>query len=158
MATIWSPFCGYNMAYCVELRDKDLSSYLNNIRSDRWFMELSVWSLACPRSVFQRYHSEKHVSEFYPQDGGESQLASKLRHCHPRLVNGSTFSGQFSSVPFICCERALSLAADSTRLNWTVLWRRVRRREFGITNMFIIHREKWRHRSYGHYTIAMLWV
>jgi len=21
--------------------------------------------------------------EFYPQDGGESQLASKLRHCHP---------------------------------------------------------------------------
>jgi len=21
--------------------------------------------------------------EFYPQDGGESHLASKLRHCHP---------------------------------------------------------------------------
>jgi len=27
--------------------------------------------------VFQRYHSEK--PEFYPQDGGESQLALKLR-------------------------------------------------------------------------------
>ena len=25
----------------------------------------------------------KHLSEFYPQDGGESQLALKLRHCHP---------------------------------------------------------------------------
>jgi len=26
----------------------------------------------------------KIISEsFYPQDGGESQLASKLRHCHP---------------------------------------------------------------------------
>ena len=25
----------------------------------------------------------KHLSEFYPQDGGERQLASKLRHCHP---------------------------------------------------------------------------
>jgi len=31
----------------------------------------------------QRYHSEKHLSEFYPQDGGESQLALKLCHCHP---------------------------------------------------------------------------
>jgi len=26
------------------------------------------------------YHSEKHLSEFYPQDGGESQLALKLRY------------------------------------------------------------------------------
>ena len=34
-------------------------------------------------SVFQRYDSEKHLSEFYPQDGDESQLASKLRHYHP---------------------------------------------------------------------------
>jgi len=25
----------------------------------------------------------KTLSEFYPQDGGESQLALKLRHCHP---------------------------------------------------------------------------
>jgi len=35
------------------------------------------------QSVFQQYHSEKHLPEFYPQDGGESQLALKLRHCHP---------------------------------------------------------------------------
>jgi len=35
------------------------------------------------KSVFQRYHSDKHLSEFCPQDGGESQLASKLRHCRP---------------------------------------------------------------------------
>ena len=40
---------------------------------------MSVWSLACQRSAFRRYNSEKHLSEFYPQqDGGESQLASKL--------------------------------------------------------------------------------
>jgi len=24
--------------------------------------------------------------EFYPQDGGESQLAWKLRHCHPMYM------------------------------------------------------------------------
>ena len=47
---------------------------------------MSVWSLACQQSVFQRYHSEIHLSEFYPQDGGESQLASKLRHCHPMYM------------------------------------------------------------------------
>ena len=40
-------------------------------------MKTSVWSLTCQRSVFQRYYSGKHLSEFYPQDGGESQLASK---------------------------------------------------------------------------------
>jgi len=33
-------------------------------------------------SPTKQYHSEKSLSEFYPQDGGESQLASKLRHCH----------------------------------------------------------------------------
>jgi len=55
--------------------------------SIRSFMKMSVWSLACQQSVFQRYHhSEKHFSEFYPQHGGESQLASKLRHCHPMYI------------------------------------------------------------------------
>jgi len=28
---------------------------------------MSVWSLACPQGVFQRYHSEKHLSEFCPK-------------------------------------------------------------------------------------------
>jgi len=45
-------------------------------------MKMSVWSLACQESLFYRYHSDKHLPEFYPQDGGESQLALKLRHCH----------------------------------------------------------------------------
>jgi len=45
-------------------------------------MKMSIWSLACQKSALQRYHSAKHLSEFYPQNGGESQLASKLRHCH----------------------------------------------------------------------------
>jgi len=45
-------------------------------------MKMSVWSISCQQSVFQRCYSEKHLREFYPQDGGKSQLASKLRHCH----------------------------------------------------------------------------
>ena len=32
-------------------------------------------------------HSEKHLSEFYPQDGGESQLTLKLRHSHPMYTH-----------------------------------------------------------------------
>jgi len=32
--------------------------------SIRWFMKMSVWSLACRQSVFQWHHSEKHLSEF----------------------------------------------------------------------------------------------
>jgi len=46
-------------------------------------MKMSVWSLSCQQSEFQCYHNEKHLPEFYPQDGGESQLASKLHHWHP---------------------------------------------------------------------------
>jgi len=30
----------------------------------------------------------KHLSEFYPQDGDESQLALKLRHRHPMYITG----------------------------------------------------------------------
>jgi len=132
-------------------------------------MKLSVRSLACPRSVLQRYHSEKHISEFYPYRSFTHKMAAKaswhrnyvtVTLCVTRLVNGSTFSGQFSSVPFICCERALSLAADSTRLNWTALWRRVRRRVFGITNMFIIQGEVtsqnlWS--RYDRYFVGITW-
>jgi len=44
-------------------------------------MKMSVRSPARQQSVFQQYHSENALPEFYPQDGGESQLASKLRHC-----------------------------------------------------------------------------
>jgi len=81
MATIRSSFCGYIMASCVELRGEDLSCYLNNIQSVGLWKCMITW--ACQQSVFQRYQSEKHLSEFYPQDGDESRLASKLRHCHP---------------------------------------------------------------------------
>jgi len=35
---------------------------------------------------------EKHLSKFYPQDGGESQLALKLRHCHP-MYGGAPITG-----------------------------------------------------------------
>ena len=33
MPTVRSPFCGYNMAQCAELRGEDLSCYVNNIQS-----------------------------------------------------------------------------------------------------------------------------
>jgi len=52
-------------------------------------MEMSVWSLACQQSVFQRYHSDKYLWEFYPQDGDETQLALKLRHCQPYVLHAS---------------------------------------------------------------------
>ena len=39
--------------------------------------KISVWPQACKQSVFQRNHSEKkQLLEFYPQNGGESLLAS----------------------------------------------------------------------------------
>jgi len=34
---------------------------------------------------------ENHFSEFYPQDGCESQLALKLRHCHPMYITNDAY-------------------------------------------------------------------
>ena len=82
-----------------------------------WSLEAqSLWkcqynhSLSCQQSVFQRYHSEKHLWQFYPQDGRESQLALNLRHCHP-MYN---------------CKRRLYLVALA-RLKYSLIskiWRR----------------------------------
>jgi len=37
---------------------------------------MSLWSLTDQQSVFKRYHSKKHLWEFYPQNGGEITLLS----------------------------------------------------------------------------------
>ena len=42
------------------------------------YENVGLWSLACQQSVFRWYHSNKHFSEFYPQDGdnGDSDVIS----------------------------------------------------------------------------------
>jgi len=57
----------------VELRGEDLVCYSNNIASVG--LRKRQWSLTYQQSVFKQYHSNKHIYEFYPQDGGEKQLA-----------------------------------------------------------------------------------
>ena len=51
----------------------------------------------------------KHLQEFYPQDGGESQPALKLRHCHPM------YSLLSESVVQSC--RSVFLLADQCNLS-----------------------------------------
>ena len=65
-------------------------------------MKMSVRSLVCQQSVFQRYQSEKHICQFYPQDGGESQLASKLRHSHPVYTHDKLLAKFKNVSDFLC--------------------------------------------------------
>jgi len=48
---------------------------------------MSVWSPTCQRSLFKRYHSDKHLSEFLPTKWRQKinwhRYGTKLRHCHP---------------------------------------------------------------------------
>jgi len=58
----------------MELRDEYLVCYSNHIesvglRKCRYDHQLTN------KAYFERYHRKKHFSEFYPQDGGENQLA-----------------------------------------------------------------------------------
>jgi len=54
------------------------------------------------QSAFKRYHSDKHLSEFYPQDGGKKinwhRYGTKLRHCHPtyKIEKYSLHKNKFS--------------------------------------------------------------
>jgi len=84
----------------VELRGEDLS-YYTSITFDPLVYE-NVCMITCSlptkrRPLYQRYRSEKHLSEFYPQDGGESQLALKLRHCQPMYVRMSRCQASFTA-------------------------------------------------------------
>jgi len=47
---------------------------------------MSIWSSSYQQIVFKRDHSEKHLSEFYLQDGGKNQLEGKysLESTDPR--------------------------------------------------------------------------
>jgi len=33
-----------------------------------------------------RYYSDQHFLKFYLQDGGENQLGTKIRYCHPMYI------------------------------------------------------------------------
>ena len=52
---------------------------------------MSIWSLTYQQSVFKRYHSDKHFSEFYLQDGGKNQPAQignkRVQRVHCRSQN-----------------------------------------------------------------------
>jgi len=74
---IRSPFCGYNMAYCVELKFEHLSCYC---------YKLINWIRKCPYShwltieAYKHYHSNRNLSAFYLQKSGH-RYETKLRHC-----------------------------------------------------------------------------
>ena len=79
MATIRSPFCGYNtiMRWATRIAIQITLNQKNE--------KMSIWSLTYQQSVFKRYHSDKHFSDLNPQDGGKiswHRYGTKLRHCH----------------------------------------------------------------------------
>ena len=71
IATTRSPFCGRGIICGVKGRRFIVFFKQNSIR---WFTKMSLWSLTCQQNVLKRYHSSKHLWEFYPQDGGENRL------------------------------------------------------------------------------------
>jgi len=39
------------------------------------FKKMSIWWLTYQQRAFKQYNSDKHLSQFYLQDGGKNQLA-----------------------------------------------------------------------------------
>jgi len=72
MVTMRSPFCGYKTAKFVELRGEDFSRCSNKTKSVRE----RVHGHELPNNaqgLFERYRSNKHFSQFYPQNGSKNQ-------------------------------------------------------------------------------------
>ena len=105
--------------------------------SIHWFKKMSVWSLTC-RKAYLSDHSSKHFWEFYPQDGGENQLAlyeSKLRHGHSMYTAGTIRNimkdGRFSgSCDTFCCNLLVAACRLATCM---------------LPVAAFIHRAKWHH-------------
>ena len=43
---------------------------------------MSIWSLTDQQSAFKRYHSDKHFSEFYLQDGGKKSTGIDMEQSY----------------------------------------------------------------------------
>jgi len=58
---------------------------------------MSIWSLTRERSVFKCCHSDRHLWEFYTQNGGKNQLAQTHTHTQPfnGLWSGTTRVGRY---------------------------------------------------------------
>ena len=70
-----------------------------------------ITSLATKR--IRRYHSGKHFSEFYTQDGGESQLASKLRSLSPYVYMGPVGEGVCGQTSIMYEEAPAALSGST---------------------------------------------
>jgi len=74
-------------------------------------MKMSVWSLQLANKAYFRASTvKKHLWEFYPQDGDESQLPSRLRHCHADICAPLRYS-RITEIAFwrIIAEMVLSV-------------------------------------------------
>jgi len=68
---------------------------------------MSTWSLTYQQSVFKQYHSYKHLSEFYPQDGAENQLATERNYV----------------IVTLCITHLKSLASSAPMMAWAPNYR-----------------------------------
>jgi len=78
----FNPLVYENVCMIIWTFFKLIQFHLNNTANLRLLTQL-----ACRQRVLSDIAVKNIFSEFYPQGGGESQLASKLRHCHPMYTH-----------------------------------------------------------------------
>ena len=89
MATIRSPCCGYNLAWCVELKGDDLWSCSHKIESvnlrkcpyDHWLTNKVYLSASTVTSIFRSFTYKTAAKT------GWHRYGTKLRHCHPMHIS-----------------------------------------------------------------------
>ena len=100
----------------MELRGEDLSCYLNSTQS------VGLWNVCMitsfPTKRISAMLQWKTFIRVYPQDGGESQMALKLRRCHPVNTTRSLVTRRRGSIG---CSETRTVGAQSVRVLWTSL-------------------------------------
>ena len=77
---------------------------------------MSTWSLTYQQSVFKRYPSDEHFSEFLPtrwrQRSTGTIYSTKLRHCHPMYCPGCEWHATY-----VNCSKLRTLHALIVKLS-----------------------------------------
>ena len=104
MVMIRSPYCGYNLACCVELKNEDLWSYSHKIELGAYLVYENVHTItSLPiKRRSKRCYSNQHFSLLptikMAAKTSWYRYGTKLRHCHPMYNESRAVSPMCSKI------------------------------------------------------------
>ena len=108
--TIRSPFCGYNMTYCVELMSED-SPFKGNLVS--WFKKMSTYHQPTNKGYLSDIRVKLSFTHKMAAKTSWHRYGMKLHHCHPMYCSTCSSEIRFNTSLLVKYTVWLSILAFS---------------------------------------------